>query len=288
MPTGYTIKSLAPAKINYILEIGRKRKDGFHEIKTVFQTVSLFDVLHFKEIQGKVIINSNTDKMGPPEENLVYKAAMMLKRKLTVDKGVEIFIDKKIPVGAGLGGGSSDAACALKGLARLWNLRLDKKTLYEMASFLGADVPFFIEGGIATARGKGDVISNISRGIKPSFSVLLVYPEIHISTKEAYEKWDKEGDGSKGKGIDTFMKAFYKFDTDGMAKSLFNDFESVIIKQHPIIGEIKQKMKELGALGALMSGSGSSVFGIFPDSQTIKDAILKAKFPGKVFELKTI
>ena len=174
-------------------------------------------------------------------------------------------------MGAGLGGGSSDAAYALKGLANLWNLKLSDNELMQIASRLGADVSFFIKGGIAMGKGKGDVVHQIGGAMKPHLHILLVQPPFKISTAEAYKLWDEKSGRSGSPGSDHFMNALSSRSFTKLTGNLYNDFEPVMIDKHPVIGEIKQALLDNGAAGALMTGSGSVVFGIFRNEEKIDE-----------------
>jgi 4-diphosphocytidyl-2-C-methyl-D-erythritol kinase len=267
------LKMKAPAKINYVLEIGAKRKDGFHEINTVFQTISLYDELTFSESARDIEVQTDSDSLRETEKNLVFKAAALLRRVKNVNRGAKIELKKNIPIGSGLGGGSSDAACTLRGLNKIWNLNLNETDMISYASQLGADVPFFLKGGVATGKGKGEKLSNVGAGMKPRLPIVVICPPFGISTAEVYKIWDQENYTSRGKGLDEFMRALYKKDMRSIATALYNDFEDLVIKKHPIIAEVKLALMKTGALGSLMSGSGSAVYGIFPDERSADNAV---------------
>lgn len=265
----YDFKLIAPAKINYYLKILGLRKDGYHDIVTVFQTISLYDQLSFAESPRKIEVVTDDEELQDTEGNLVFQAAELLRKVKKVEKGARIFLEKSIPKGSGLGGGSSDAAYTLKGLNRLWNLKLSDDDLLKMSGKLGADVSFFLKGGVAVGKGKGDRIYPVSVGMKPRLPILLVCPPFKVSSKEAYAMWDKAAIPSMAKGPDEFMRALYTRSFSGITDHLFNDFEPVISKQYPVIGQIKNLLLEKGAQAALMTGSGSVVYGIFRDEASI-------------------
>ena len=278
----------APAKINYILEILDRREDGYHEINTVYQTISFYDHLYFQETNRDIEVLTDSEDLQDPLSNLVFKTASLVARMKNVNKGARIFLRKNIPIEAGLGGGSSDAACTLKGLNRLWKLNLSEQELNNYAVQIGADVPFFLRGGLAIGKGKGEKITPISRGMRPRFPILLICPALKISSAEAYSGWDEKGYFSRGKGLDGFMKSLYRRNLRGMAENLFNDFETLIIKRNPIIQTIKNSLVKFGALGALMSGSGSSVYGIFENLDLDGGTLEKLMKLGRVIKATTI
>jgi 4-diphosphocytidyl-2-C-methyl-D-erythritol kinase len=285
----YHLLVRAPAKINYILEILDKRKDNFHNIVTVFQAVSLYDNIYLKEAR-EVSFTTNAENLGNFEDNLIYKAVNILKKKTSLRKGVEIHLEKNIPVGAGLGGGSSDAAAVLKGLSKLWNLKLSDLDLHKAALQIGSDVPFFLNAGMAVAKGRGEKISPINRHLRPQIPLIIIYPDFSISTSWAYEEWDKSGLKTEGKGIDSFMYALSTRNIRKLADSIHNDFEKIVMEKYPKIAETKEAMNSSGAIKSLLSGSGSAVFGIYPDEQTAEKAYrtLEKENLGEVFKVRTI
>lgn len=282
------LKMKAPAKINYVLEIGEKRKDGFHEISTVFQTISLYDELTFSEAPRDIEVQTDNDSLKETEKNLVFRAANLIRRVKNINKGAKIVLKKNIPIGSGLGGGSSDAACTLRGLNKLWNLNLPETDMISYAAQLGADVPFFLKGGLATGKGKGEKLSNVGAGMKPRLPLVMICPPFGISTAEVYRMWDEENYSSRGRGLDEFMRAVYKKDMRCIAEALYNDFEDLVIKKHPVISEVKQALIKTGALGSLMSGSGSAVYGIFPDERSADNAVEFLGSQGNAVKVFTI
>ncbi len=265
----FTLK--APAKINWLLSVKYKRDDGYHEITSLMQCVSLYDYLSF-ETSDEDNIKIMTDSGISPEENLVYKAAKLLKEQMSVKNGATITLKKEIPLSAGLGGGSSDAACALTGLNKLWNLGLKKEELSELGGTLGSDIPFFFNAPFAKVEGRGEVVTQIVAKIP--YAVLLVNPGIGISSKWAYTeisglltKIPKSDDN-----IQLFCQALDKQDFKTISLMLKNDLEAPVIMRHKVIKDIKDKMISAGARASLMSGSGSTVFGVFDD----KEKALKA------------
>lgn len=287
----YNLRMKTPAKINFYLEIQDRRKDGFHNIVTVMQTISLFDELYFTTTPDEIKVECDPQQPFSQEDNIVYKAAHLLKKHTAVNRGVKITLKKGIPIGSGLGGGSSDAACTLKALSKLWGLKLNREDLFKYAVLLGCDVPFFLDGGLSVGKGRGEKLSPLLRGAKPRLNPVLVCPDIEAPTGDIYSAWDKQGYSTRAPGLDGFMKALYSYDVSDLACHFYNDFESLVIKRHPVIGEIKNELKRLGALNAVMTGSGSAVFGIFPNREKADAAFnsLKEKERyGKVFNVNTI
>ena len=240
----------ANAKINIFLDVLDKRNDGYHNIKTIFQEISLADDIIIKETsgqKGEIVINISDPRLPADQRNLAYKAADIIKKYAGVECGVEIDIEKKIPASAGLGGGSSDAACVLKGLNKIWNLKINKDQLCSLGKMIGADVPFFIYGGRCLGEGIGDVLTRIP--FKKKEWYVIVHPCFEISTKFVYNQLTE----TKKKCI---------------IKNYYNKLENVVLPLYPEVGIIKQKLKMWGAAHSLMSGSGSCVFGVVKDRKT--------------------
>ena len=235
------IKLKANAKLNLFLDILNKRKDGYHNIKTIFQEVSLSDEIFITEITAGIKIVCDNPTIPTDKTNLVYKTADSIKRYSGIKKGVLIKIKKRIPVGAGLGGGSSDAAIVLRGLNKLWNLKLTKNRLTGIGKKIGADVPFFLYGGRCLGEGIGDKLTPLK--IRKKEWYVIVKPQFEISTKSIYSRLTK------------IRKP------DRIAKHI-NRLEDVVIPLYPAIKKIKNLLIESGAEFSLMSGSGSCVFGV--------------------------
>jgi 4-diphosphocytidyl-2-C-methyl-D-erythritol kinase len=244
------IRVFAPAKINLFLEITGKRPDGYHRLSTVFQTISLGDELTFSAADDLSLTCS--DRSLPVDSsNLVMKAALRLQDALKEPRGAKIHLEKKVPMGAGLGGGSSDAAAVLQALLKLWKRKMPQDALAALAVKLGADVPFFLQGGICAAVGIGEQLKPLKP--LPKTWLVLVYPGFGVSTKDAYSKVIIP---AKPKGSDPMLKG-------GLTPSnLFNRFEEFVFPDHPELPRLKRDFLETGAIASLMSGSGSSVFGI--------------------------
>lgn len=264
------IKINAPAKINLGLEVVGKRGDGYHIIETLFQAIDLYDELCLSPADSGVRLISDKADLEVDEGNLVYKAANKLLDYTAYPKGVIIHLKKRIPMGAGLGGGSSDAAATLKGLVQLYQLPVPERDLRQIAISLGADVPFFLNGPTAFGYGIGDILEPSPP--LPPFWVVIVKPDFSISTAWAYRKYDSRLTKS-GNKIKILKYAIESGDPQRIGKALFNDLESVCLVDFPELIGIKDALVGFGACGALMSGSGSAVFGLFPDSDQAKEAL---------------
>ncbi len=263
------VKVQAPAKINLGLVVQGKRTDGYHEIETIMQMVSLYDEIVIRKSRRGIQVDTDHPNLPTGEENLVYQAADLLAREMNIVPSVRIRIHKRIPLGAGLGGGSSDAATTLAGLNRLWGLDLSRRRLMDLATRLGMDVPFFLFAPTALARGRGEILTRIPSPSPPLW-VLLVDPGIPISTRSVYQGL-KIGLTTKNKHISMRRFSVTAFEDAGIC--LENDLESVTFKKFPLLQEIKESLYDLGALFSLMSGSGSALFGIFPDRPAAHEAL---------------
>jgi 4-diphosphocytidyl-2-C-methyl-D-erythritol kinase len=255
----------ALAKINLRLEVLGKRPDGFHELRTIFQTISLRDELRLKATRKPGIslrvLGNNSLSGEPIQKNLVYLALHALRAELGAKGGVSIILKKNIPAGRGLGGGSSDAAAALVGYLRLTKKKCPLEKLAEIAATLGADVPFFLKGGRALGVGKGDEIYPIPD--IPTLHLLVVSPKsIHVSTPDAY-RWLNSAQLTNFSENHRLLK-FCALSWSLQGGPLLNHFEDAVFQQHPRLAEIKRDLLQNGATEALLAGSGSAVFGVFP------------------------
>ena len=276
----------AAAKINLAIDVLRKRPDGYHDVSMIMQSVALYDTITVRALKGEIRITANTDKIPTDRGNIVYKAAEYLKMKYNVKEGVQINIEKTIPVAAGLAGGSADAALTLKLLNKGWDLRLSKSEILEAGKKLGSDVPFCIQGGTALAEGLGEKLTPLS-GV-PDCLILLAKPAVSISTKEVYEGLRLE-DIKEKPDIKDMIRCIDASDLKGIAANMRNVLETVTIKKCPQIEELKEKLVEYGALGSMMSGSGPTVFGIFKDSASAYNAHDHIKhMVNEIFVVKTI
>lgn len=268
------IKLLSPAKINIGLRVLRKREDGYHDIETIFHEVKIFDEIEM-EISDEVEFETNSNEIPIGADNLCLKAVRIFFESFGIHSGVRIYLKKVIPVGAGLGGGSSNSATVLKGLNILFGVGADEDLLCELGSLIGSDVPFFIKGGTAYATGRGEIIEKIQ--VKVPYKIVIVYPEVRISTAWAYGNLQLKNHEGKESLKKIFIENFDK--PERLRELVENDFEELVFSNYPQVGEIKSRLYELGSVFSLMSGSGSAVFGFFNEIDEVRrDEILKA-FP---------
>lgn len=259
------IKLKAMAKINLGLDVLRRRSDGYHDLRMIMQTVYLYDQIEIAEkTEPGITVATNIGYLPVNEDNLVYKAAKLLMEEFGVAQGVHIRLKKYIPVAAGLAGGSSDAAAVLVGINRMFRLGLSKEELKKRGVKIGADVPYCIMRGTALAEGIGDVLTPLPAA--PDMHVVLAKPPIHVSTGFVYTNL-KADQLAYHPDIDAQTDAIRAGDGYAMAKLMGNVLETVTIPAYPVIEEIKEEMKRAGALGAMMSGSGPTVFGLFDDTK---------------------
>jgi 4-diphosphocytidyl-2-C-methyl-D-erythritol kinase len=266
----------APAKINWFLKVTGKRDDGYHNIISLMQCISLYDDLILEHADTIQVVS---DLDIPLDDNLVYKAASLLKKNTSYRKGAKIVLQKGIPIGAGLGGGSSNAAYTLSGLNMLWGLELNNEELSSIGAEIGSDVPFFFNGPSAIVEGRGEKVSPIK--LNSSTVLLLVKPPISVSTAWAYASFDKLNDSRLTKNtidIKLLCQAFKKQDFASLSTMLSNDLEKVIIERYPVVGEIKNRLLERGVVISAMSGSGPTVFGVF-DNKDMAEKAIEAMWP---------
>ena len=256
--SGRCLALQASAKVNLALEVLGKRPDGYHEIATVMQAVDLFDRLMF-ETAPTISLEADDPALPRGEENLVVRAAMLLQQASGARAGVKIRLRKRIPVAAGLGGGSSDAAATLWALNRLWRLRWTSARLADLAMRLGMDVPFFLAGGPALATGRGERIKRLPA--IGGYALVLVNPRVSLSTREVYERvpagWQAEPSGTR-----RLVEALKTRNVARVAAAVTNNLEAFVIRTLPAVGRMKAALLAAGALGAAMSGSGPTVFGL--------------------------
>lgn len=256
----------AYAKINLGLRILRKRPDGYHDIETVFHRVALHDTISM--VAGdRLELVCEADAVPADERNLALRAALLLRESTGTRQGVSVTLTKRIPVGAGLGGGSSDAASVLTHLPRLWGIDVSPEALRRLALELGSDVPYFLERGSALARGRGDLLDYFPLPLP--FTILVCYPRVHVSTAWAYQQVRPRTDVPARDLADIIR--------DGIEEpailrgELVNDFEESVVEAYPVIGDIKRILVVGGAVYASMSGSGSAVFGFFRDEGSARE-----------------
>lgn len=250
----------APAKINLSLDVLHKRDDGFHEVEMVMTMVDLADRLEMEELpRDTIMITSQAGYIPLDEKNLAFQAAKLIKERYDVKKGVYIHLDKKIPVAAGLAGGSSDAAAALRGLNRLWGLNIGEEELRKLGEELGSDVPFCVSGGTAIATGRGEKLEFLPS--PPQCWVVLAKPPINVSTGEIYGKLQAD-QIQYHPDTKSIIEAIKAKDFSGLCQSMGNVLEDVTLSLYPQVEQFKRAMVRMGADGVLMSGSGPTVFGL--------------------------
>lgn len=274
MPTPpFTLPSFA--KINCSLHILGKRSDGYHEIRTVLQTVSLHDTLRFASAGSEISLSCDDPLLPTNQNNLIVRAAIALRDRYGVRSGARIHLEKRIPVQGGLGGGSSNGAVTLLGLAHLWKVRTKVSELAELAAELGSDVPFFLGGGRALGTGTGTSISSLT-DLK-ALDLLIVAPTVTVATVEAYKALSSAALTTQNSDsiLAISRGPTYSSDWDQwpVSDDLENDFEQVIFDIEPEIGRVKNALLQAGARSALLSGSGSSVFGIFDNREAQQRAL---------------
>lgn len=257
------IQLKALAKINLGLDVLRRREDGYHEVKMIMQTISLCDELELrKRKQPGIQIRTNLHYLPTNENNLVYKAAQLLMEEFQIGDGIAIQLQKRIPVAAGMAGGSSDAAAVLWGMNQMYGLGLSRKGLMERGVRLGADVPYCVLRGTALAEGIGERLRTLPP--MPKCYILLAKPGISVSTRFVYENLHANDlKPEQHPDVDAMIEAMKEKDLGLLTARMGNVLELVTVPAHPVIEEIKRYMLEAGALGAMMSGSGPTVFGIF-------------------------
>ena len=249
------------AKINLGLEVLYKRSDGFHEINTIFARTNLFDEIEISA-SDSISVECEPPLNIPETDNLAYKAVTLLNKKQTKSYGAKILIKKNIPSGGGLGGGSSDAASVLLGLVELYNINIIKEDLHDIACELGSDVPYFLEEGSAHAKGRGEILSYFDYQIP--YHILLVFPGIHIDTGKAYGSLNRNSDIIEGSDLKAIIAESVR-NPEVLKNKLKNDFEDYVFGEYPEIEKIKDTLFESGSVFSLMSGSGSTVYGLFDD-----------------------
>lgn len=257
----------AYAKINLGLRVIRKRSDGYHDLETIFHSIDWHDEVAIQTGGQSVTLSSDDPRIPTDESNLCLKAALQLRSYTHTSHGAQLHLAKHIPAGSGLGGGSSDAAAVLRGLTALWNLNLGYSDLMKIAASIGADVPFFVTGGSAIATERGDRITPLT--LEVPYWILVVVPPVHISTAWAYQQI--RTDPNKTPSLLPFATAD-SLHIDTLIPHLVNDFEPVVFKEHPVIAAVKHTLIEGDAIAAQMSGSGSAVFGLFADEESVARA----------------
>ncbi len=272
----------AYAKINLGLDVLRRRPDGYHEVKMVMQTVGIFDTLTFRRRAGEgtrplISISVDNEELPTDGNNLIYKAAELIMRTYVIKDGVDIKLQKNIPIAAGMAGGSSDAAAVFHGLNELFSLSMSLEDMKKLGVKIGADVPYCIMGGTALSEGIGEILTPISA--PPEAYLLIAKPDISVSTKFVYENLHADT-LKKHPDIDGMVKALEEGSLKGITDRMENVLETVTVKKYPVIAQIKDEMRSHGAENALMSGSGPTVFGIYREKGTALKAYEEMKKKG--------
>ena len=268
------IKIAAPAKINLFLEILGKRQDGYHEIETVMQEVSLFDYIYMENYDKNVVFTCSNPKLSAGEDNLVVKAVRLLQNESKTYRGVKIHLDKRIPIGAGLGGGSSDAVATLVGLNKLWRIGYDEKQLMSLAGKLGSDTPFFVVGNTAICKGRGEIVTPYP--INVSYNYIIIYPRFEVNTAMVYKNF-KNSLTKNLKDVNFFMREFISGNPNKLGAILHNRLEDVVFKLYPDLEKIKKALSKFNFCGVLLSGSGSALYGLCKEEMDLKEIELKIK-----------
>ncbi len=260
----------ALAKINLGLDVVRRREDGYHDVRMVMQTIHLYDKLDIQKTEEPgITITSNISFVPTNENNLIYKAGKLLMDEFDIKEGVSVYLNKRIPVAAGMAGGSTDAAAMLYGMNQIFELGLSQQELMDRGVKIGADVPYCLMRGTALAEGIGEELTSLPPMVK--CPVLIAKPQISVSTKFVYTNL-KLDENTVHPDIDQLVEDIKNKDLHAIASHMGNVLEDVTIPEYPIIEEIKNQMKASGAVNAMMSGSGPTVFGLFDDEETAKKA----------------
>lgn len=268
----------AMAKINLGLDVLRRRENGYHDVKMIMQTVNIYDTLDFvKKEEPGIIVKVDAMELPTDENNLIYKAAKLLYERCQMKEGVEIALTKRIPIAAGMAGGSTDAAAALVGMNQLFELGLTMEELKGIGVKIGADVPYCIEGGTALSEGIGEILTKLPDA--PDCFVVVAKPEISVSTKYVYENLHAN-ELKHHPDIDGMVEAIREGNLDGVCERMENVLETVTENKYPVISQIKKLLKDAGAENSLMSGSGPTVFAIFKEEETAKKALQMVEISG--------
>ena len=284
-----SINLKAYGKINLSLDITGRREDGYHLVRMVMQTVDIYDKLYMEKTEdGNISMEINIPFVPCDSSNIVYKAIDLIRKEYNIKEGIHVKLFKAIPVSAGMGGGSADAAAALKGMNRLFSLRMSGAKLREYAARLGADVPYLVDGGTCLAEGIGEILTPIE-GI-PSCKLIIVKPKASASTKHVYTKYD-EAERTYHPDVDGMVEAIKDGDLNKMCSLLGNVLEEVTAGEVAAVNELKSELTAYGAKGVLMSGSGTTVFGIFSedaDTKKIKSELMKRENVRSVFDSRFV
>lgn len=273
----------AYAKINLSLDVVGRLENGYHLVKMIMQTVGIYDTLQFTKTEEGIQLITDCGELPLDDNNLIYKAILLMQKEYNLSGGIQVKLTKRIPIAAGMAGGSTDCAATLKAMNVLYDLNLPLERLQELGVKLGADVPYCVMGGTALAEGIGEKLTALPAA--PQCILLVAKPDINVSTKYVYEHLDAEGVAEHPK-VDEMIDEIRKKSLQGVADLLGNVLETVTVEAHPIVTTIKEKMLLAGALNSLMSGSGPTVFGIFDEEKKAKEAyrvITEEKLAKQVF-----
>lgn len=280
------IELFAHGKVNLALDVLGRRPNGYHDVKMVMQTLQIYDKVRIEKVPKPGIeVRTNRKDLPGDQNNLAYKAAAMLAEEFGITEGILIRLEKHIPVAAGMAGGSTDGAAVLIGMNKIFELGLSEEELRARGVKLGADVPYCIMQGTVLAEGIGEILSRLPA--MPKSYVLLAKPPVGVSTKMVYEKLDAY-EGYAHPDVDAVIEGLKEGDLAKITASMGNVLEQVTVDVHPVITEIEKLMKENGALNAMMSGSGPTVFGIFADKKTAKEAMKVMKASGLANEIRVV
>lgn len=278
----------AYAKINLSLDVTGKLPNGYHQVRMIMQTVGIYDTLTFERTDGEIRITADGGELPLGPDNLIYKAILLMRETYGITGGARVHLEKRIPIAAGMAGGSTDAACAMKAMNELYELGLSRQSLMELAVKIGADVPYCIMGGTALAEGIGEKLTKLRD--MPRMLLLVAKPNAFVSTKEVYQRLDSK-EIPDHPDVDGMMEAVQAGELAGIVGRLGNVLETVTVEMVPAIGVLKSRMLEGGALGSLMSGSGPTVFGIFTDeakAQAVLALIEKENLAMQVYLTETV
>lgn len=279
-------KMEARAKINLTLDVLGRRPDGYHEVEMIMQTVELSDVVSFQQAPEGVAVTTDHPLLAGGESNIAHKAARLLMERYGVNKGINIHINKRIPVAAGLAGGSTDAAAVLLGLNKIWSLGLSVAELTDLGAQIGSDVPFCIIGGTALAQGRGEILTALP-GV-PEMWLVLVKPALEVSTAEVYGNYNA-AKVERHPATQEAVRAIYDRNMEGLLKNLANVLESVTLSRYPEVSLVKETMISVGISQVLMSGSGPTVFGVVgSQAEALQRAdVLRQRLPGMFITVTT-
>ena len=281
------IELKAYAKINLAIDLLGKRPDNYNEVKMIMQTINIFDKIYIEKVEKGIVLESDTPNIPNDDRNIAYKAANYVLNQYDIDSGVKIKIEKNIPISAGLAGGSTDAAAVIKGMNKLFGLNLDNNTLLKLGEKMGADVPYCMLKNTALATGIGEKITKLPN--IGSIDVVLIKPRFGVSTASVYKNFDYSLP-KKRPDFDILINAITNRDINTLAHNMVNVLETVTQTKNPVIKDIKEQLVSNGAIGAMMSGSGPTVFALFKDNHSAKNAyeVMKNKNSYYCYLTKTI